>query len=318
MIRLAKTLGVAAAGALLAACFEPAIPEGYACGPDQACPPGQSCVDGTCRLGAADDDGDGDDEPGNDDGGRDDGDGGDDNEPADDCDDEPWHDEDGDGVHDACDNCPAHANEDQSDERDGGDGVGDACDPNPESTGDRILYFESFDNDLDAWRQIGEGDWDLGNDEVDQDHAFADEALLVLRSVHEDTVTVDVGAALEEEGNSAVGLYFGPAVAVVDDDDPSGYACVHSVLAGVSKLAIVDLDSPLFAPLVHASAPEPELNDESRYRITMGGGEIVCEYEGEGTGVRVSKGEPGQRGQIGLFTAEAGVEFEYVVVYGRR
>lgn len=50
------------------------------------------------------------------------------------------HDEDGDGVDDACDVCPATAD----DQRDtDGDGVGDACDPLPTAS-ERIVFFDPF------------------------------------------------------------------------------------------------------------------------------------------------------------------------------
>ncbi len=50
------------------------------------------------------------------------------------------HDEDSDGVDDACDVCPATA--DAQSDRDG-DGVGDACDPLPTAT-ERIAFFDPF------------------------------------------------------------------------------------------------------------------------------------------------------------------------------
>jgi hypothetical protein len=51
------------------------------------------------------------------------------------------HDEDGDGIDDACDRCPHVA--DNSDDGDN-DGVGDACDPQPLIAKQRIAFFDSF------------------------------------------------------------------------------------------------------------------------------------------------------------------------------
>lgn len=59
------------------------------------------------------------------------------------------HDEDGDGIDDACDDCPHLANPDQAD-RDG-DGVGDVCDPHPEQPIDRIALFDPFTSRLPVW-----------------------------------------------------------------------------------------------------------------------------------------------------------------------
>ncbi|HEY0254762.1 MAG TPA: hypothetical protein VGC41_24720 [Kofleriaceae bacterium] len=50
------------------------------------------------------------------------------------------HDEDGDGIPDACDDCPVDPDPAQTD-RDG-DGVGDACDVRPDTAGDKRVMFE--------------------------------------------------------------------------------------------------------------------------------------------------------------------------------
>jgi hypothetical protein len=52
------------------------------------------------------------------------------------------HDEDGDGIDDACDGCPHIADPAQPD-RDG-DGVDDACDPHPDDPIDHLARFDSF------------------------------------------------------------------------------------------------------------------------------------------------------------------------------
>jgi len=58
------------------------------------------------------------------------------------------HDEDGDGVDDACDVCPHVFGMDQQDTD--GDRVGDACDPQPLIPRQRIVLFDSF-SDLSHW-----------------------------------------------------------------------------------------------------------------------------------------------------------------------
>jgi hypothetical protein len=73
------------------------------------------------------------------------------------------HDEDGDGIDDACDGCPHIADPDQPDGD--GDGVDDACDPNPTTPGDSIAYFDPFTSQRPEWHVNGTGT--LGSDEWD-------------------------------------------------------------------------------------------------------------------------------------------------------
>lgn len=57
------------------------------------------------------------------------------------------HDEDQDGVDDACDNCPTVRNAAQANTMEpsgAADAVGDLCDPNPTMPGDRIAFFVAF------------------------------------------------------------------------------------------------------------------------------------------------------------------------------
>jgi hypothetical protein len=63
------------------------------------------------------------------------------------------HDEDGDGIDDACDGCPHVFDPDQLDGD--GDHVGDACDPNPGIPGERIVFFDPFVSVRPEWAFAG-------------------------------------------------------------------------------------------------------------------------------------------------------------------
>ncbi|HEY4059745.1 MAG TPA: thrombospondin type 3 repeat-containing protein [Kofleriaceae bacterium] len=81
------------------------------------------------------------------------------------------HDEDGDGVGDACDRCPTVPDPDQADNQEllagnAADGVGDACDPRPSLSGDYVQFFTAFSDPNDAMtKQIApEGPYAIDSD----------------------------------------------------------------------------------------------------------------------------------------------------------
>jgi len=63
------------------------------------------------------------------------------------------HDEDGDGIDDACDGCPHIFDPDQIDSD--GDGVDDVCDPNPTVPTESIALFDPFTSQLPIWTVSG-------------------------------------------------------------------------------------------------------------------------------------------------------------------
>jgi len=80
------------------------------------------------------------------------------------CEQMTMHDEDGDGVDDACDDCPGIADPMQADGDK--DGVGDACDPSA-TTRERIAWFDSFAEvgDSNAWK-IKSGSWAFDGESI--------------------------------------------------------------------------------------------------------------------------------------------------------
>lgn len=152
-----------------AACYRPDAPQGAPCAPPGAaarCPAGQACeeraggavclapgaavdastigpADATgARADAGPPDRDGDGVP----------------DVADDCPtvaNATQRDEDGDGAGDACDPCPPYPDGASPVDRDH-DGLPDACDPFPTTPGDRLAYFEGFQDGLPAtWTSNG-------------------------------------------------------------------------------------------------------------------------------------------------------------------
>jgi hypothetical protein len=123
------------------------------------------------------------------------------------------HDEDKDGIVDGCDVCPNVSDPGQADGD--VDTVGDACDPNPSSPGDRLAFFDAFDDPtLDSrWLSYGtKSQWKLADDAVSQLYAGTtnDVSTLVLHQTFRSPVALGVMSGqilLEPSSSSSMGIY---------------------------------------------------------------------------------------------------------------
>jgi hypothetical protein len=101
------------------------------------------------------------------------------------------HDEDGDGVPDACDVCP-HVHDGQADSD--GDGVGDACDPSATER-HRLVLFEPFTDLTTPWQTI-RGSWVPTGDGLAQTDAAQLSSLAVLPFTVTGRVWIDAGFSI--------------------------------------------------------------------------------------------------------------------------
>jgi hypothetical protein len=251
-------------------------------------------------------------------------------------------DEDGDGVANACDNCPTVPNADQADTD--GDGVGDACDPRPDEPGDRIVFFDGFDQVADGlppgWI-LAEGD---GNDSGAWT-VIADAAVMQGQLVQQATTDVpsriyaNIGEvqgllrveiratidALPEDGMldpvPQVGVLAayenGAANGGVDD----GYACL---------LERRDLDPPTRIRLMSFAAGASQndivldwqFQEQGTYTLVLQQQQVesqstsACQAEQDGLSHQIIRSLAGPRqGHVGLQTVRTAASFDYIVVY---
>ena len=132
------------------------------------------------------------------------------------CEQVTTHDEDGDGIPDACDDCPGIPDPAQPDHDN--DGVGDACDPSA-TTRERIAWFDSFAEvgASNAWK-IQSGSWAFDGESIvygslDQAGYFTIDAAVRPSPPY----TVEVGVTIDQiDPQGSVFDVFG------DDDVPCG------------------------------------------------------------------------------------------------
>ena len=226
------------------------------------------------------------------------------------------HDEDGDGIDDACDNCPSIANSNQADQGEIGaglvaDGVGDACDPRPSLAGESILLFDPLTSgQLGAMWSVYAGTWVPAADTV------AETAVGMSQEIDRTDLTTQANYLAETrfrfdslpDQDSRMTLPFR-----VDTTTHNGWGCAVTNRSLLALSTIVNGAAGETAPPT-TPIPAPQLG--TRYRVLAGahGSNIYCLLPD--TGQRITRSNTASPlGTPGLRTHLAGATFEYILVY---
>jgi hypothetical protein len=256
---------------------------------------------------------------------------------------DPHLDTDGDGVTDATDNCVDAPNADQRDHDGDGrgnacdvcphlpdtgadvdhDGVGDACDPRPTQAGDRIAFFEDFD-DLTHWQPVeGGATWQLSDSLVHQTQV--DGVSEIVRDTMPDLGNVFVEARLRVNAVSNTATARRSTGIVVGYHSTTDYyfcglvAATQGALIDTGKVSPDGFGSSYFGHNYGAfDAPMP--GDWTTFQVrtiqplTLGTS-ISCVGHRPGVdGATQYQADQGAAGDIGLRTNGADATFDYVFV----
>lgn len=226
--------------------------------------------------------------------------------------DEDAHDEDGDGVVDACDLCPGIA-DDQADAD--GDGVGDACDPSVTAHNERVLFISFAAGE--PWRTVN-GTW------------TRDGESLVYESVTLDMYGITLFQGLTPPPPFVVEYHFsvdsiaaqssGVAVIVDADDSGSGVTC------GVQRH-----ESPV-KDVVRSAFGQATLSSETNLAtVTPGGYRVTATYDRDdsmrcslaadsgvvngATTMQLPSSPVPAPGTLGIRSLRVGTHVHYIAIY---
>ncbi len=191
------------------------------------------------------------------------------------------HDEDGDGVDDACDGCPQLADPDQIDSD--GDGVDDLCDPNPMTPGDAIAFFDPFTSIRPEWKLTMNLVTQSGDDlDVDSTVSYFNASLpMPLGHVHYAysatlVTVVPPGAATDQ---ILVGL---------EQDGGHAYYC---------ELFKSTMGTPAFGYTVDASGSYSRIDTD--HISPLGPGDVITSFDDRAGAVSCTTTWPGDKSTIG-------------------
>ncbi len=227
------------------------------------------------------------------------------------------HDEDGDGVPDACDVCPGIVNRDQDDNGDG-DGVGDACDPDT-TRPDRIALFASFADAgaMDTWRLV-DGHWFIDAESLAYDSITNGEYGTIEYKLAQPRppLTIEYGFSIDSIAPMQASVLW-----AVADRDGSGKGVGCGVRRSPSTfLDVVRIDNPYEPTTKSNEASIAKLVPGVRYRVTMTYelASVRCavtDDTGSGGATMLDVTSPPPAGALALESLKIGAHVSYVAVY---
>jgi len=226
-------------------------------------------------------------------------------------------DEDGDLLPDHCDNCPTVPNVDQLNIKEINatnlpDSVGDACDPRPTLSGDSILFFDGFSEDLaPEWHAVEQG-WSTSAGKLFEAGA-RDISLIERADVPLEDFLLHTRGRFEVvqvgKDHEISVMFKTPA--------PINWGCTLSdgVNSDTFELESYDDQGDFLAQYEEVSIEDLSAGPHD-LKLTLVGGQMVCEYPDEPAAVtRIFPSEPIPMG-IGLRTDGGSYSFDWVIIYG--
>ena len=219
------------------------------------------------------------------------------------------HDEDADGIDDACDNCPGIANANQADTTETPpDGVGDACDPRPTER-DKIALFESFNSTPPGWTidSVATIESDRLVQSITAGYGEAYSVTMSTDGALETRYTVTAVSPAPQLGSIEV-------VAEKSSTGVEGYRCMTMQGAGMRRIALQIFVDPYDVAYGPVDLPRFTVGQAAEtLRFTYGD---VMECRVSSSTEVVTATEPQVRtGVVGVGTQNTGAAFDYLVLY---
>jgi hypothetical protein len=228
------------------------------------------------------------------------------------------YDEDGDGIGDACDKCPI-APPPKVPDLDNDD-VDSPCDPDPDTPGDKILYFDGFGSaTLNAmWKPSGAAAWTPQGGELVVDANQPDEQYLELIVQPVPSFAIEASYRIDAVESSATTHKVGTRGF---DSSPAGVANFECgvITSDVGTGDVVALETNLNGTSSQAQIPAfstASLYESAAYATNAS---VECTVIGDNTPVGSTQDQisPASLGTAALGVRAVAARFQWVLVVGR-